>query len=241
MSNIYRKLVELIINGWSWFLDYIYVAYWQVFDFFIRTNPTKYTHPEQTGGNSEEKLPILLVPGIYENWQFMKPIAELLYRNGHSVHIVDGLGYNTGDVEKMASIVNEFLTNSQFENCIIVAHSKGGLIGKYLLANFNTHEKIKGMIALNTPFSGSRYAYFMPLRSTRIFIPNSPLLSLLASNTLVNNKIVSIFGIFDPHIPNGSSLEGAENIQLKTRGHFRIMNDSRVHTAILKGLKSLIR
>ena len=40
-----------------------------------------------------------------------------------------------------------------------------------------------------------------------------------------NTRIVSIFGIFDPHIPGGSSLAGAHNIVLETGGHFRILGD----------------
>jgi len=233
MQSIYRKIIELPINGFAWFLDYMYVAYWQIYGFFIRADPTEYDT------SSAHKTPVILIPGIYENWQFMKPIADMLYKNGHPIHIIDGLGYNTGDIETMAALVDTYITKNKLESCVIVAHSKGGLIGKYVLANFNTKKKIKGMVAVNTPFSGSRYAYLLlPLKSTRIFIPNSPILSVLASNTLVNSQIVSIYGQFDPHIPKGSYLEGAKNIQLKTRGHFRIMKNNDIHQAIVRSIKN---
>ena len=39
----------------------------------------------------------------------------------------------------------------------------------------------------------------------------------------VNERITSVYGLFDPHIPEGSMLPGARNIQLETAGHFRIL------------------
>ncbi|MDB5162734.1 MAG: alpha/beta hydrolase [Candidatus Saccharibacteria bacterium] len=235
MPNIYRKIINLSINGWSWLLDYLYVAYWQIHDFFIHENAAQYLTP----ASKLTETPIILIPGIYENWQFMKPVAEVLYKAGHPIYIIDDLNFNTGDIEKMSELVDAFLNKSHITDCIIVAHSKGGLIGKYILANLNTHRKVKGMVALNTPFSGSLYAYLMPLKSTSIFKPNSPILGQLAANTEINKTIVSIYGLFDPHIPKGSFLQGAQNLRLSTRGHFRIMNNSSVHNAVLTAIKNM--
>ena len=234
MPNIYRRLINLPINGWVWFLDYMYVAYWQIYDFFIRADPTQYKNPKKA------LVPVILIPGIYENWQFMKPVADSLYKQGHPIHVIDGLGYNTGDVETMAAIVDTYITTNNIDSCIIVAHSKGGLIGKYVLAKFNPHRIVKGMIALNTPFSGSKYAYLLlPLKAARMFIPTSPILSTLSANTIINANIVSIYGLFDPHIPKGSFLAGAKNVQLNTKGHFRIMKNAEVHQAVLQNITLL--
>ena len=57
----------------------------------------------------------------------------------------------------------------------------------------------------------------------------------------VNRRIVSVYGLFDPHIPGGSHLEGARNVQLGTRGHFLPLSDPRVHEAILEGIGTLTR
>ncbi len=236
MRSIYRRIVGLVRNGTAWWLDYIYVAYWQVYGFFVRSNPHKYA---KSDSGAQQRIPIILLPGIYENWRFMRPIARLLHREGHPVHIVEGLGYNTGDVEDMAAIVDTYIASAHISRCIIVAHSKGGLIGKYLLTHHNKRHAIQGMIALNTPFSGSKFAYLIPLRSIRIFLPRSPIIALLAKNFNVNHRIVSVYGVFDPHIPKGSYLEGAHNVQLATRGHFRIMKYPAVHEAILKGIDEL--
>lgn len=232
MPRFYRKLKRLIVNNWAWMHDYIYVAYQQANGFFTRADACRYLSLNAT------KTPILLIPGVYENWRFMKPIADMLYQKGHHIHVVSSLGYNVGDVESMATIVQDYIKKYELESYIIVAHSKGGLVGKYLLTTTPV-DQIKGVVALNSPFRGSRYAYLLPLRTLRVFLPNSPILSTLAANTIVNKKIVSIYGVFDPHIPKGSYLEGAKNVQLHTRGHFKIMKDRRVHEAILEAIRYL--
>lgn len=82
----------------------------------------------------------------------MEPIAIPLSQHGYTVHTVKALGLNRGSVEEMASLAEKYLNSLPDQNYIIVAHSKGGLIGKYLMSNYDTKGLIKGMIALNTPF-----------------------------------------------------------------------------------------
>lgn len=232
MSAIYRKLKSLLAIQLFWSLDYAYLFRKQLFGAITRTKPERYRNTHSN------KPSIILIPGIYERWQFMKPVAAILYRHNYDIHVIEGLGYNRRSVEDMAELVKTYIESSGIKSYILIAHSKGGLIGKYLLANYNADQKIKKLIALNTPFSGSRYAYlFLLFKSLRIFIPNSSILKSLSKNQSVNQSIVSIYGKFDPHIPGGSKLIGAKNIQLNTHGHFRIMNDRAVHQTILNELE----
>ncbi len=39
--------------------------------------------------------PVVLVPGVYERWQFLRPIADALAARGHPVHVIPELGINT--------------------------------------------------------------------------------------------------------------------------------------------------
>jgi pimeloyl-ACP methyl ester carboxylesterase len=231
MPAVYRKLRALLANQFYWSLDYAYVARKQLLGAISRTKAEQYR-------NRQTKKPsIILIPGVYEHWQFMKPLAALLHHHAYDVHVVEGLGYNRHDIMTTASVVQAYVASHNIKQCILVAHSKGGLIGKYLLTTNNRDGRILGLVALNTPFSGSRYAYlFLIFKSLRIFIPNSSILKLLSKNQLVNQSIVSIYSKFDPHIPGGSYLEGAKNIQLETHGHFRIVNDQVVHRILLEEL-----
>jgi hypothetical protein len=69
-----------------------------------------------------------------------------------------------------------------------------------------------------------------------MFAPNGPVITALGLETAVNQRISSLYSVFDPHIPETSRLEGAENIVLPTIGHFRPLGAAhtlRLITAIL--------
>lgn len=201
----------------GWLLDYGYVAYWMVRGLLPGTAPDHYLHPASPRPHS----PVLLIPGVFENWRFMQPVAEHLYRGGHPVHVLAKLGYNTGSIADMAAIARQYLQDQDLRDVVIVAHSKGGLIGKQALLDQATLRRVRRLVAINTPYAGSRYARLFLLRSVRMFAPAGPVISALRRNLEVNSRVSSLYSVFDPHIPETSRLDGAENIVLTTIGHFR--------------------
>lgn len=223
-------LSGLTRRGWSWLLDYAYVGFWQVHGFLFRTDAVDYLHDVDP-----QARPVLLLPGVYERWQFMQPIAERLHALGHPVHVVESLGYNRGSIAQMAALVNDYLRGRDLRDVFIVAHSKGGLIGKYVMSDDDgdrDSRRVAGMVTINTPFSGSVYARFFLLPSIRAFAPANKVLRGLAENQAVNSRIVSIYSAWDPHIPGGSSLPGARNIVLASSGHFRVIADPELLAAV---------
>ncbi|MHA7279302.1 esterase/lipase family protein [Arthrobacter sp. MDT2-2] len=228
--------MNLLERGWAWTLDYAYVGFWQVHGFILREDPARYLTPAP--GAPEGKVPVLLIPGIYETWQFMRPIADHLHRAGHPVHVVQKLGYNRGTVEAMALLAAGYLEEHDLTDVVVVAHSKGGLIGKFLMTMSSIAPRITRLVAINTPFSGSIYANFFLLPSIRAFSPRDRTLRALLANLEINAHITSIYGRFDPHIPGGSFVEGARNIQLDTMGHFRPIADTRVLQEIDRALEA---
>jgi pimeloyl-ACP methyl ester carboxylesterase len=228
-------LAEARANLAAWARDYAYAVRWQAAGFLRRHDPGAYRRvdPEQPA--------VVLIPGIYESWTFLRPVADLLRDHGYDVHAVTDLRFNAGTIEEMAHLVDRHIRREGIERCVLVAHSKGGLIGKRLLAHHNEATVIQGLVAVNTPFTGSALARLLPLPALRVFLPNSPELTALASSRHVDEDIVSIYGRFDPHIPGGSRLEGARNVQLETRGHFLPLSDPLVHEAIVEGVRALAR
>ena len=73
---------------------------------------------------------------------------------------------------------------------------------------------------------------FALLPSLRAFSPRNRTLNALRANLAVNSRITSIYGTFDPHIPGGSELVGATNVQLDVMGHFRILGNERLLATI---------
>lgn len=216
--------MQLLSRGWAWFLDYAYVGFWQARGFLFRGDARR-----QLSG---EKVPVILLPGIYEPWQFMHPVASHLHKNGHPVHAVTALGYNRGSVPAMAELVAQYLRERDLHDVVLIAHSKGGLIGKYVMTLPDSAPRVRQLVAVNSPFSGSVYAMFALLPSLRAFSPRNRTLNALRANLAVNSRITSIYGTFDPHIPGGSELVSATNVQLDVMGHFRILGDKRLLDAI---------
>lgn len=213
----------------AWAADYAYVGYWQVHGFLFRRDPSAYLAPSDAPGAPETpRRPVVLVPGVYETWQFLRPLAEALSARGHPVHTVAPLGYNRGRIDRMALLVQQYLVEKDLTGAVVVAHSKGGLIGKQLMLLPEGGRRVERMIAVNTPFSGSVYANFFILPSVRAFAPRNRFLRRLQESRDVNARITSVYSSFDPHIPGGSYLPGARNIQLETMGHFRPIGDPRL-------------
>ncbi|WP_349897075.1 esterase/lipase family protein [Parafrigoribacterium soli] len=210
--------------SWVWTLDHVYAAGVQLHYLADAAIPERYA----TG----EAPPVLLLPGVYENWQFLKPIGDLLNRLGHPVHVVQELGYNRKPIADSAELATRILVERDLRHTVIVGHSKGGIIGKQLMVTDAVADRIDSMVAINSPFSGSRLARYAPAAPLRAFLPTNETIATLAANLEANSRITSIFSSFDPVIPEGSRLEGARNIELQLSGHFRPLNDPRLLAAV---------
>jgi triacylglycerol lipase len=170
------------------------------------------------------KRPVLLLPGVYETWHFLESVGEHLNRLGYPVHVVPTFGRNLRPIAEMAELAGDYVEHHELTDVAIVAHSKGGLIGKTLMLADDRGVRITSMVAINTPFAGSDYAHLIPIRTLREFVPTHETIVTLTGNAEVNRHITSIYSSWDPIIPNGSVLDGATNIELPVTGHFRILD-----------------
>jgi len=203
-----------------WIADYAYALVWQTRGLFDRTDPARF--------RDGDLAPIVVIPGIWESWTFLRPLVTAMHERGHPVHVVPPLRFNNRPVVDAAAQVGQYLDEHDLAGVVVVAHSKGGLIGKHLMVTGTSIARIRGMVAVAAPFSGSRYARYLVLPSLRIFSPKNAVIVALARERAVNARIVSVFGQFDPHIPGGSELVGAKNVRLDTGGHFRVLAHPRV-------------
>lgn len=209
----------LLAPGW-WASDYSYAVHRQARGLF--------TAVDSSTMHAGDRAPIVVIPGIYESWRFVLPLITQAHERGHPIHVVKRLQLNLRPVIESAALVSTYLEENDLTNVIILAHSKGGLIGKHVMVQPEVSRRIRGMVAVATPFGGSVYARFMVSQRLRIFSPADSTIRALAAEAEVNSRIVSIFGAFDPHIPAGSELAGAKNVRLDTGGHFRILAHPRI-------------
>ena len=201
-------------------LDYAVAGWWQVAGVVTTVRPSDLEHPASVVGP-----PVVLLPGVYESWRFLLPWARMLHERGVRVHVVRELGVNTGPVPAAAAAVGRYLAAQDLRGVTLLAHSKGGLIGKLAMTQEDPDGRIAEMIAVNTPFAGSRYARWFPNRAVRAFVPTNATIVALAAEVEVNARITSVHSVWDPHVPEGSALAGAADVVLTTPGHFRPLTD----------------
>ncbi|ROQ52494.1 hypothetical protein EDF36_3904 [Rathayibacter sp. PhB152] len=226
-------MTHLVRDAVWWIRDYAYAVAWQVRAFVSRRAPDDYLDGTER--------PIVVLPGIWETWAFLRPIIDPLHRRGHPMHVLTSLGWNGRPVASTAEDVAAYLAEHDLRDVVIVAHSKGGLIGKYVMTELDPDGRVDRMVAVATPFGGSRYAPYLLLKSLRSFSPRDATTLLLSSRAGANARITSVFGLFDPHIPEGSMLEGAVNVRIETGGHFRILSDPETLAAVVAAVDAPTR
>lgn len=216
---------------WYWISDYVH-GLWGLFHMAWYNNPPDH----YLGFIVPNRDPVILIPGILGTWPFLKTLGDAVSKRGHPVYIVRELGYNTKDIHDSTCPIRALIRRYDLRNVILIAHSKGGLIGKHLLAFHNEEKRVKKLIAIATPFAGSKLARLVPTRAFHELLPESENIRELQKNMDANKHIVSIFGTFDNHVwPNESSrLEGAKNVQLPTYGHHRILFDTEMQEAVMQ-------
>ena len=213
-----------------WVKDYLHAAHKQSWAFIYRKPPGHYL-----GHIVEGKRPIILIPGVFEKWHFLKFIADPLSLKGHPIYALEHIGYNTKEIRHTANLVQELIKEKGLKNVIIIAHSKGGLIAKYILAFHNQDKRVEKAIAIATPFGGSHITKLIPHKAVKELAPEHEIIRTLSEKKVVNKKILSIFGVFDNHVWPESScrLEGAKNIQVQVHGHHKILFDKQVREIII--------
>jgi triacylglycerol lipase len=212
--------------------DYAYAVRRQLRGVVLRPDPTAYD------SGAPGRATVLLLPGVYEQWWFLQPIAQGLHRLGHRVLVLPELGRNVDTIPASADLVLEQLRRRDAHGVVIVAHSKGGLIGKLAMLN-DTEGRIARMVAVASPFSGSAYARYFRAQALRAFLPSDSTIVMLGEQLEVNSRITAIRGPYDPHIPHASDLIGADNVVLPESGHFRVLSSPEVRRRVLDALREV--
>lgn len=180
------------------------------------------------------KAPVVLLPGILEPWSYLAPLGRALAGHGHPVHYVETLGWNIAGLEASVERCLRVLAERGITGAVLVAHSKGGLIGKAVLMDARAAGAVVGLVAIATPFRGSTVGgplqRLRPVRRSPLglFTPDGEQLAALTAEEAVNARIVSMAPAWDQMIPNGSHLDGATNVTLGVAGHFRPVQDPAV-------------
>ncbi|KQO84364.1 hypothetical protein ASF17_02300 [Frigoribacterium sp. Leaf263] len=179
------------------------------------------------------RAPVLLLPGVYETWRFLRPLADRLSALGHPVVVVPGLRHNRRPIKATAELAQAVLDAHDLRDVIVLGHSKGGLIGKTMMVSTDVEGRIARMVTVNSPFSGTRWSRVLPNPALRAFSPRDADLLLLAEQLEANSRVTSMASRFDAHVTEGSVLPGAVNRTFPVDGHFRPLGHPRCMAMII--------
>jgi triacylglycerol lipase len=217
---------------WWRLLDYEVAVRW------IVTGVVQPGDPDELAGSPESTRgrPVVIVPGVYEAWHFMRPLARSLHARGLSVHVVPGLGRNRSGIAPSATLLRERIAALGLHDVVLVAHSKGGLIGKRAMIDdvLARERRIGSMVTVNTPFTGSRYARWVPLPAVRALVPGAPSIQELALERSVDERIVAVRSFWDPHVPDAGPPGDGADVLLTTPGHFRPLVDAELLEIVVR-------
>jgi alpha-beta hydrolase superfamily lysophospholipase len=229
----------VIQNFKAWFLDSIYATRGFIQMYLYKNPPKKYLNHQ-----ANKNFPIIVLQGYMDRWGFIKNLADEISDAGFPVYIIPKLGNNLRDISDSAEIVNKLIERNKLKNVVIVGHSKGGLIGKYLLVNKNKENKILGLITISTPHVGSRMARYFSFLKSNEFQPENEIIQDLWSHHEVNKKIIAIFPKIDNVVWVGKryKLDGAkDNIVLDSYGHHRILFDKKAQDKVIASINRFIQ
>src|SRR3989344_7889162 len=125
-GNIVSAMMRKALD---WVRDYGHMARGVALMYLHHRPPAHYR-----GYIVEGKTPVILLSGLAHRWAFLKPLGDFISLRGHPTYIESGLRHNLENIPELAKRVRALIEREDMRNAVIVAHSKGGLIGKYVLA-----------------------------------------------------------------------------------------------------------
>jgi pimeloyl-ACP methyl ester carboxylesterase len=161
--------------------------------------------------------PVLMLYGLLSTRRTFEVLEHRLRRDGYCVFSIKLGGlmetFNSRGIDECAERVREKVDRlySRFPDMgplTIVGHSKGGLIGGYYVKRLGGDRRVKAVITLGTPHSGTRTAYLgcalvgMFAKSVWQMTPRSPFIHRLRVGAFPRHvRLVSIYSREDKVSP----------------------------------------
>jgi len=205
-----------------------------------------------------QRRPVLLLQGFGGTRRVFQILEQRLRRDGFSVFSINLGGifdtFNTKPIPHLAQLVSDkieglYKRHDIRQKLVIIGHSKGGLIGRCYLKDFNGHRRVKTLITMGTPHNGNPWAMLgllTPLafltESIRQMTPMSPFIRRMNRTPWPKGvKVVSIFSKGDTVCPYPSAVlktekGGVKNVEIVDVGHVEFLMKKRVYWLIRREL-----
>lgn len=180
-------------------------------------------------------IPVVLVPGWYEEATDLEPLSRRLIEAGWPadriamVSFADPVGSNADHAREIADHVDRLRRISGAQHVDVVAHSMGGLAVRYFLSDPDRAGDARRVVFLGTPQRGTWIAYFAWGDGGGEMIPESEFLDSLNAQPPVPFGIdaLTIRTPVDTHIIPGenATLPGVPDIEVCCPSHGGLVSD----------------
>lgn len=196
---------------------------------------TAFHPPAPTPAPGARDVPVVLVPGWYDEAADLAPLAERLAEAGwpgervRAVSFKDPVGSNQDHALEVAAAVSELRAATGAEKVDIVAHSMGGLAVRHYLATGEQAEATRRVVFLGTPQRGTWVAYMAWGEGGQEMEPESEFLSELNELSPVPEAVeaLTIRTPVDTHILPGenATLPGVPDVTVCCPTHRGLVDD----------------
>jgi pimeloyl-ACP methyl ester carboxylesterase len=187
---------------------------------------------------SAPRAPVLLIHGYLANRGSVHLLERRLHERGYVVMSYRIGGLNVGDIRDAAGLiarkVETLVAQTSVQRVDVIGHSMGGLVGLYYLKRLGGRHRMRKLILLGTPATGTWSALLglvtAPLgRASLQLLPGNAFLKELHDLPIpAGVQVVSVAGERDVFAPVRTTvLEGVRHVRLPT-GHSGLLVDEDV-------------
>ncbi len=200
---------------------------------------------------------VLLIHGFWQTRGVMEVLEERLRADGYHVLSFDlggFLGYfNSRGIPTLARRISAKLQRLEergdYGRLHIIGHSKGGLVGRYLVSVLDWHRRVDTLITLGSPHHGTPTAVlglFTGVVSHSVWqmLPNSSFMRTLHAHPIpATTRFVSIYSKGDLVCPwryselTSSDGEDVHNVVVAGLGHMDLVDDPWIYGLIVRQLQ----
>jgi len=194
---------------------------------WIDTRPRR--HPSAPG----TRTPVLLLPGYGDNHSLLGPMAVFLRNKGWPW--VQAINHPPAETlpdmaAGLALRIRQMQQASGAEQVDLVCHSMGGVVATWYLNHLGGAPHVRRMVAIATPFQGTKAAVFGPRRHARDLLPTSNVMEKLGIPPVPTTAIRSTFDAVV--LPQSSAalpeMDAYKNVTVHGHGHKAMLYSAEV-------------